>query len=99
MLVNQEHPCHGAVCGACDRPLGSSYVRHVSKQERYCDYDCYRQRTAMDMLRPHSPFEAIAVLTAMASWSWMIQMGALSRALAEVYLREYDLLTTEGGDR
>ncbi|WP_453952992.1 hypothetical protein [Bradyrhizobium sp. USDA 377] len=51
------------------------------------------------MLRPHSPFEAIAVLTAMASWSWMIQMGALSRALAEVYLREYDLLTTEGGDR
>ncbi|WFU20959.1 hypothetical protein QA649_22815 [Bradyrhizobium sp. CB1717] len=53
----------------------------------------------MDMLRPRSPFEAIAVLTAMASWSWMIQMSALSRSLAEVYLREYVLLTTEGGDR
>lgn len=99
MLVNQEHPRHGAVCSACDRPLGSSYVRHVSKQERYCDYDCYRQQTAMNMLWPRSPFEAIAVLTAIASLSWMIQMGALSRSLAEAYLREYDLLITEGGDR
>ncbi|MGY8638024.1 hypothetical protein RAD15_36685 [Bradyrhizobium sp. 14AA] len=52
----------------------------------------------MDLLWPRSPFEAIAVLTAISSWSWMIQMGALSRSLAEVYLREYDLLTTEGGD-
>lgn len=97
MLVNQEHPCHG-VCGACARPLGASYVRHVSKQERYCDYGCYRQQTAMDMLWPRSPFEAIAVLTAISSWGWMIQMGALSRSLAEAYLREYDLLTMEGGD-
>ncbi len=99
MLVNQEHPSHNSACSACAQPLGSSYVRHVSKQERYCDYDCYRQQTAMDMLRPRSPFEAIAVLTAMAGWSWMIQMSALSRSLAEVYLREYVLLTTEGGDR
>ncbi|MBB4367412.1 hypothetical protein GGD63_000181 [Bradyrhizobium sp. cir1] len=99
MLVNQEHPCHDAACSACARPLGSSYVRHVSKQERYCDYDCYRQRTTMDMLWPRSPFEAIAVLTVLTSLSWMIQMGALSRSLAEAYLREYDLLTTEGGDR
>ncbi|WP_271581032.1 hypothetical protein [Bradyrhizobium sp. CCBAU 45389] len=100
MLVNQEHPCHGTVCSACDRPLGSSYVRHVSKQERYCDYDCYSQQTVIDMLWPRrGPFEAIAVLTAVAGWSWVFQMGALSRSLAEAYLREYDLLTPEGGDR
>ncbi|WP_246583604.1 hypothetical protein [Bradyrhizobium iriomotense] len=99
MLVNQEHPCHDAACSACDRPLGSSYVRHVSKQERYCDYDCYRRQTATDMLWPYrSSLEAVAVLTAIASWSWMIQMGALSRSLGEAYLRGYDLLTLEGGD-
>lgn len=98
MLVNQEHPGHGGVCRACARPLGASYVRHVSKQERYCDYGCYRQQTAMDMLWPGSSLETIAALAAISSWSWMIQIGALSRALAEAYLREYDLLTTEGGD-
>ncbi|MHC4051223.1 hypothetical protein [Bradyrhizobium sp. 25ACV] len=52
----------------------------------------------MDMLWPRIPFEGIAMLTAISSWGWMIQMGALSRALAEAYLREYDLLTMEGGD-
>ncbi|MEY9130769.1 collagenase-like PrtC family protease [Bradyrhizobium diazoefficiens] len=101
MLVNQERPCHGAVCSACARPLGSSYVRHVSKQERYCDQDCYRrdQQTAMELLWPYrSSLEVIAVLAAISSWSWMMQMGALSRSLTEAYLRAHDLLTTEGGD-
>jgi hypothetical protein len=99
MLVNQEHPSHGAACSACARPLGSSYVRHVSKQERYCGYDCYSRQTATGMLWPYgSSLEAITVLTAFASWSWMAQMGALSRSLGEAYLRGYDLLTLEGGD-
>ncbi|WP_245315679.1 hypothetical protein [Bradyrhizobium neotropicale] len=103
MLVNQERPRHGASCSACARPLGSSYVRHVSKQERYCDYDCYRryQQTAMGMLWPYqSSLEAVTVLAAISSWSLMMQMGALSRSLTEAYLRAHDLLTAEaeGGD-
>ena len=99
MLVNQDHPRHGAACSACARPLGSSYVRHVSRQERYCGYDCYRQQTAMDMLWPYrSAIETVAVLTAITSWSWMMQMGALSRSLAEAYLRVHNLRTLEGGD-
>lgn len=101
MLVNQECPRHGAACSACAQPLGSSYVRHVSKQERYCDYDCYRRyhQTAIDMLWPYrSSLEAITVLAAISGWSCMMHMGALSRSLTEAYLRTHDLLTREGGD-
>ena len=43
MLVNQDQPRHGVTCSACARPLGSSYVRHVSTQRQYCEYDCYRR--------------------------------------------------------
>lgn len=83
MLVNQECPRHGAACSACAQPLGSSYVRHVSKQERYCDYDCYRRyhQTAIDMLWPYrSSLEAITVLAAISGWSCMMHMGALALA-------------------
>ena len=68
-------------------------------QARYCDYDCYRQQTTMGIFWPYrSSLEAITVLTAISTWSLMIQMGALSRSLTEAYLRAHDLLTTEGGD-
>ncbi|MBP1065132.1 MULTISPECIES: hypothetical protein [Bradyrhizobium] len=53
----------------------------------------------MELLWPYrSSLEVIAVLAAISSWSWMMQMGALSRSLTEAYLRAHDLLTTEGGD-
>ncbi|WP_249156656.1 hypothetical protein [Bradyrhizobium sp. KB893862 SZCCT0404] len=53
----------------------------------------------MDMLWPYrSAIETVAVLTAITSWSWMMQMGALSRSLAEAYLRVHNLRTLEGGD-
>lgn len=99
MLVNQGRPRHGAACSACARPLGASYLRHVSTQQRYCDYDCYRRRTATEMFWPYgSSLEAITVLAAISTWSCMMQMGALSRSLTEAYLRAHDLLTPEGGD-
>jgi hypothetical protein len=101
MLVNQGRPCHDAACSACARLLGPSYVRHVSTQRLYCDYDCYRQhqQTTMGMHWPYqSSLEAITVLAAISGWSCMMQMGALSRSLTEAYLRAHDLLTTEGGD-
>src|SRR5207245_5137463 len=88
MLVNQGRPCHDAACSACARSLGSSYVRHVPTQRLYCDYDCYRQyqQTAVGMLWPYrSSLEAITVLAAISSCSWMMQMGAISRSLTEAY--------------
>ncbi|WGD56639.1 hypothetical protein QA641_22435 [Bradyrhizobium sp. CB1650] len=101
MLVNQERPRHGVACSACTRPLGTSYVRHVSTQRLYCGYDCYHryQQTTMATLWPYrSSLEAITVLAAISTWSCMMQMGALSRSLTEAYLRAHDLLTPEGGD-
>ncbi|WP_249129673.1 MULTISPECIES: hypothetical protein [Bradyrhizobium] len=98
MLVNHGRPSHGATCSACARPLGASYVRHVSTQRRYCDTDCYQQK-AMEMLWPYrSSFEAVTMLAAISSWSWMMQMGALSHSLTDAYLRAHSLPTTEGGD-
>jgi hypothetical protein len=53
----------------------------------------------MELLWPYrSSLEAIAVLGAISSWSWMMQMGALSRSLTEAYLRAHSLPNTEGGD-
>lgn len=53
----------------------------------------------MGMLWPYqSSIETIAVLAAISSWSWMMQMSALSRSLTEAYLRAHSLLTTEGDD-
>lgn len=101
ILVNQAPPRHDDACSACAQPLGSSYLRHVSTQRRYCDYDCYHryQQTAIAMLGPYgSSLEAITLVAAISSWSWMMQMGALSRSLTAAYLRAHDLLTPEGGD-
>ena len=101
MLVNQARPGHGSACSACAQPLGSSYVRHVPTQRRYCGYDCYRhyQLTAMATAWTYrSSLETIMVLAAISSWSWMMQMGAFSRSLTEAFLRVHDLLTAEGGD-
>ncbi|WP_456622443.1 MULTISPECIES: hypothetical protein [unclassified Bradyrhizobium] len=101
MLVNHGRPSHGATCSACAQPLGASYVRHVSTQRRYCDTDCYRQyqQQAMEMLWPYrTSLEAITLLAAISSWSWMMQMGALSRSLTEAYLRAHSLPAPEGGD-
>lgn len=93
MLVNHGRPSHGATCSACAQPLGASYVRHVSTRRRYCDTDCYRryQQSAIGMLWPyHSSLETITVLAATSSWSWVIQMSALSRSLTEAFLRAHE---------
>ncbi|WP_314958553.1 hypothetical protein [Bradyrhizobium cosmicum] len=93
MLVNQQGPRHDGTCSACAQPLGSSYVRHVPTERRYCDYDCYRryQQTSVEMLWPYrSSLEAITVLTAISGWIWMMQMGALSHSLTEAFLRAHD---------
>lgn len=93
MLVNQEGPRHAGTCSACAKQLGSSYVRHVPAERRYCSHDYYRryQHTTVEMLWPYrSSLEAITVFTATSSWSWILQMGVVSRSLTEAFLRAYD---------
>jgi hypothetical protein len=98
ILVNRELPADGSACSACAKPLGSSYLRHVPTRRPYCDYECYQRYRliAMPWFDPGS-MEAIMVWTAIASWSCMMQIGALSRSLTEA-LRAHDLLLPEGGD-
>ncbi|MBR0716171.1 hypothetical protein JQ632_19695 [Bradyrhizobium liaoningense] len=100
MLVNQGRPGEGSACSACAEPLGSNYLRHVPTRRPYCDYDCYRQYRLTAMAMPWSDpgsLEAITVFAAIASWSWMMQIGALSHALTEAFLRAHDLLLLPEG--
>jgi hypothetical protein len=101
MLVNRGLPADGSACSACAQPLGSSYLRHVPTRRPYCDYECYQRYRLTAMAMPWSDpgsIEAITEWTAIASWSCLIQIGALSHSLTEVFLRAHDLLLPEGGD-
>lgn len=100
MLVNQGRPGEGSACNACAQPLGSNYLRHVPTRRPYCDYDCYRRYRLSTMAMPwsdSSSLEAITVFAAVASWGCMMQIGALSRALTEAFLRAHDLLLLPEG--
>lgn len=45
----------------------------------------------METLWPYrSSLEAITVFAAISSWSWMMQMSALSRTLTEAFLRAHE---------
>ena len=109
VLVNQRPSGHGATCNTCSGPLGSSYLRHVPTQRQYCDYDCYRRHRATTMALPwlapdravtayRNAAELITVIAAISSWSWMMQIEAVSRSLTAMFLSAHDLMTREGGD-
>jgi hypothetical protein len=109
VLVNHAPPGHGSACSTCSRPLGSSYLRHVPTQRRYCDHECYRRYQPMAMAVPwqaaaggvatyRNAIETITVLAAISSWSYMMQVGTLSRSLTGAFLSSHDLITMEGDD-
>ena len=109
VLVNHKPPPHEATCNACSGSLGSSYLRHVPTQRRYCDYDCYRRHGAATMALPwfapdravtayRNAAELITVIAAISSWSWMMQIEAFSRSLTATFLSAHDLMMREGGD-
>ena len=103
VLVNHEPPGEGAVCSTCSQPLGSSYIRHVHTQRRYCDHDCYSRYRPANVMMPwsaaaySSSIEMIMMLTAISSWSLILRMEVVSRSLVQAILRARDF-TTEGGD-
>ena len=114
VVVNHEPPMCAATCSTCSRSIGSGYVRHMRTQQRYCDYDCYRQgeSTALLMQWPmpaelaaanieaaaRNMIDTLAVLSAVSCWSSTIQIWTFARALTGAYLNGRDLITTEGGD-
>lgn len=52
VLVNQRTPSEPSTCVACSRSLAAGYLRDVSTQRHYCDYDCYHRHQAASLLMP-----------------------------------------------
>jgi hypothetical protein len=96
VLVNHRTPLDRTTCAACSRPLGSGYLKAVSTQRSYCDYDCYVRGEARSLATAWLsaiPFEMMTSF-ATASCCYSIMM-------ARIALRLGELMTTEmsAGDR
>jgi hypothetical protein len=99
ILVNHRTPLDSPTCAECSQLLASGYLKAVSTQRQYCDYDCYLRHEARDLLTtwltaPYAaPVEMMTSFVAASCW--------YSIALAKAALRVGELVTAEisGGDR
>lgn len=102
VLVNHRAPLDTATCTECAQSLASGYLREVSTQRPYCDYDCYHRYQAKSPFMPWlkagrtdsrsgttypTPFELVTSLTAASCW--------YSISMAKAALRVAELVTVE----
>jgi hypothetical protein len=52
ILVNHRAPLDSQTCAKCSRSLVSGYLKSVSTQRQYCDYDCYVRYEGRNQLAP-----------------------------------------------
>ena len=105
VLVNHRAPLNTVTCTECAKDLGAGYLREVSTQRQYCDYDCYLRYEARSLLMPWlkvsrskagaaafgaSPFELMTSLAAASCW--------YSISLAKATLRVAELMALELSD-
>ena len=94
ILVNHRTPLDSPTCAECARSLASGYLKAVSTQRQYCDYDCYVRYETQDPLTAwliascEVPFEMLTSYVA-ASCSYSI-------ALARAALRVGELVVSGG---
>jgi hypothetical protein len=63
ICVNDRAPSSHSVCAACDRSIGSTYLRHIETRLCYCDADCYASLCPDNLgIGPFTPDQAGAVL-------------------------------------
>jgi hypothetical protein len=93
ILVNHRTPLDSPTCAECSRALVSGYLKAVSTQRQYCDYDCYVRYERRNVLAPwfvashQIPFDMITSFVAV-SYSYSI-------ALAKMALQVGELVTAE----
>ena len=105
ILVNHRTPLDRSACIRCSRSLGPGYLRDVSTQRPYCDYDCYLRHEMVSLFvprlavtrtdqRPAStypmPFDMIASFAVASCWC--------SLTVARVAVRVGELMATEAFD-
>ena len=93
ILVNHRTPLDSPTCADCSRSLASGYLKAVSTQRRYCDYDCYVRYEGRALLSPwlaesfKVPFEIMT--------SFVAASCSCSIAFAGAALRVGELVTAE----
>jgi hypothetical protein len=52
ILVNDGTPIDSRTCAECSRSFVSGYLKSVSTQRKYCNYDCYVRHERWNLLAP-----------------------------------------------
>ena len=86
ILVNHRTPHDRPTCAKCSRSLASGYLKALSTQQQYCDYDCYVRYEAWDMLTPW--LAASVSLELMASFAAVSFSYSIAFAKAAVRVGE-----------
>jgi hypothetical protein len=99
VLVNHRTPLESPTCAECSGRLASGYLKAVSTQRQYCDYDCYVRHESRSLMTSWltAPYEApLEMMTSLATASC-----CYSIAMARAALRVGELMTAEisNGDR
>ena len=93
VLVNHRTPLDSSTCAECAGSLASGYLKAVSTQRQYCDYDCYVRHEARRALTSWltAPYQApLEMMTSFAAASCCSSM-----VIARVALRIGELMTVE----
>lgn len=93
ILVNHRTPLDSPTCAECSRSFVSGYLKAVSTQRQYCDYDCYARYEGRSLLAPWllaPPEVPIDMIT-----SFVAVSCSYSIALARMALRVSELAAAE----
>src|ERR1700751_1947547 len=93
VLVNHRTPLDSPTCAECSGSLASGYLKAVSTQRQYCDYDCYLRYEARSLVASGftAPYEApLEMMTSLATASC-----CYSIAMARAALRVGELIKAE----
>ena len=108
ILVNHRTPLNTACCSECAQSLGTGYLREVSSQRQYCDYDCYVRGETRTLFMPwlavtrgdNAPAASGPALPYTASVELLTSFAAAtcwySISLAKAAVRVGELIATEG---
>jgi hypothetical protein len=108
ILVNHRSPAQVSTCTECERPLGSGYLREVSSQRQYCDYDCYHRDEAKSLFmpwlsvargdeRPAAPWPATTYAASLELFTAFAAATCwYSLSLAKAAVRVGELIASEG---
>src|SRR5215475_11578493 len=93
VLVNHRTPLDSSTCAECSGSLASGYLKAVSTQRQYCDYDCYVRYESRSLMTSWltAPYEApLEMMTSLATASC-----CYSIAMTRLALRVGELITGE----